>query len=199
MPFCFSGACFSLWGFRQAGTQTPKLKHAPLNPPATYAVMLSMLAAVTHRNRVRVVEKTLPHLKPGWALVRVRLAGICNTDIEIFAATTIFEARFGHEFVGDVVRVTGAKDRAWIGRRIVGEINLACAGLGFRKPCAYCRRGIPTQCERRRVLGIIGHDGAFAEYLALPVVNLHRVPLSIPEKQPSSPSRSPPHAKYWNK
>ena len=141
-----------------------------------------MLAAVTHRNRVRVTEKTLPHLRAGWALIRVRLAGICNTDIEILRGYHNFRGTLGHEFVGEVVRVTGAKDRAWIGRRVAGEINLSCAGLGFRKPCDYCRRGIPTHCARRRVLGIIGHDGAFAEYLALPVVNLHRVPAGIPDE-----------------
>jgi alcohol dehydrogenase len=141
-----------------------------------------MLAAVTHRNRVRVVQKPLPRLKPGWALVRVRLAGICNTDIEILRGYHDFHGTLGHEFVGDVVRVASAKDRGWIGRRVAGEINLACAGLGFRRPCSYCRRRIPTHCERRRVLGIIGHDGAFAEYLALPVVNLHRVPASIPDE-----------------
>jgi alcohol dehydrogenase len=121
-------------------------------------------------------------LKPGWALVRVRLAGICNTDIEILRGYHDFHGTLGHEFVGDVVRVASAKDRGWIGRRVAGEINLACAGLGFRRPCSYCRRRIPTHCERRRVLGIIGHDGAFAEYLALPVVNLHRVPAGIPDE-----------------
>ena len=141
-----------------------------------------MLAAVTRRNRIAVLQKPLPRLKPGWALVRVRLAGICNTDIEILRGYHNFHGTLGHEFVGDVVRVASAKDRAWIGRRVVGEINLACAGLGFRKPCSYCRRGIPTQCARRRVLGIIGHDGAFAEYLALPVVNLHRVPAGIADE-----------------
>ena len=127
-------------------------------------------------------SKTTPHLRPGWALVRVRLAGICNTDIEILRGYHNFQGTLGHEFVGEVVRVASAKDRAWVGRRVVGEINLACAGLGFRKPCSYCRRGIPTHCARRRVLGIIGHDGAFAEYLALPVVNLHRVPAGIPDE-----------------
>ena len=141
-----------------------------------------MLAAVTHRNRGRVVQKPLPRLKPGWALVRVRLGGICNTDIEILRGYHDFHGTLGHEFVGDVVRVASAKDRGWIGRRVAGEINLACAGLGFRRPCSYCRRRIPTHCERRRVLGIIGHDGAFAEYLALPVVNLHRVPAGIPDE-----------------
>ena len=141
-----------------------------------------MFAAVTHRNRVAVVQKPVPRLRPGWALVRVRLAGICNTDIEILRGYHNFQGTLGHEFVGDVVRVASAKDRSWVGRRVVGEINLACAGLGFRKPCSYCRRGIPTHCARRRVLGIIGHDGAFAEFLALPVVNLHRVPAGLPDE-----------------
>jgi alcohol dehydrogenase len=153
-----------------------------------------MLAAVTRRNAVTVLQKPLPRLKPGWALVRVRLAGICNTDIEILRGYHNFHGTLGHEFVGEVVRVASApgvgrthgppnsKDRGWVGRRVVGEINLACVGLGFRKLCSYCRRGIPTHCARRRVLGIIGHDGAFAEYLALPVVNLHRVPAGIPDE-----------------
>jgi alcohol dehydrogenase len=141
-----------------------------------------MLAAITSRNRIAVVQKPLPRLKPGWALVRVRLAGICNTDIEILRGYHNFQGTLGHEFVGEVARVASAKDRGWVGSRVVGEINLACAGLGFRKPCGYCRRGIPTHCERRRVLGILGHDGAFAEYLALPIVNLHRVPAGVPDE-----------------
>jgi alcohol dehydrogenase len=141
-----------------------------------------MIAAVTHRNRLRVVQKPLPRLRSGWALVRVRLAGICNTDIEILRGYHNFQGTLGHEFAGEVVKVASPKDRVWIGRRVVGEINISCAGLGFRKPCAYCRCGIPKHCARRRVLGIIGHDGAFAEYLALPVVNLHRVPASVPDE-----------------
>jgi alcohol dehydrogenase len=141
-----------------------------------------MLAAVTHRNHVTVLQKPLPRLRPGWALVRVRLAGICNTDIEILRGYHNFHGTLGHEFVGDVVRVASEKDHAWVGRRVVGEINLACAGLGFRKDCSYCRRGIPTHCARRRVLGIIDHDGAFAECLALPIANLHRVPADIPDE-----------------
>jgi threonine dehydrogenase-like Zn-dependent dehydrogenase len=144
--------------------------------------MLSMLAAITRRNHVEVLRKPLPRLKRGWALIRVRLAGICNTDIEILRGYHNFSGTLGHEFVGDVVTVASAKDKGWVGRRVVGEINLACAGLGFRKLCSYCQRGIPTHCVRRRVLGIIRHDGAFAEYLALPIVNLHRVPDGIPEE-----------------
>jgi threonine dehydrogenase-like Zn-dependent dehydrogenase len=128
------------------------------------------------------VQKLPPQLRRGGALVRVRLAGVCNTDIEILRGYHNFHGTLGHEFVGDVVRVASAKDRAWVGRRVVGEINLSCALLGFRTPCSYCARRIPTHCARRRVLGIIGHDGAFAEYLALPIVNLHRVPSAIPDE-----------------
>jgi threonine dehydrogenase-like Zn-dependent dehydrogenase len=139
-----------------------------------------MLAAFTRRKRVVVVQKPLPSLRAGWALVHVRLAGICNTDVEILRGYRDFQGTLGHEFVGEVERVAGRKDAGWVGQRIVGEINLACSGLGFRKPCSYCRRGVPTHCVRRRVLGIINHDGAFAEYLALPIVNLHRVPENVP-------------------
>src|SRR5579862_2737603 len=141
-----------------------------------------MLAAIVRAKRVAVVQKALPRLRPGWALIRVRLAGICNTDIEILRGYHDFQGTLGHEFVGEVTRVASAKDRAWVGQRVVGEINLACQGLGFRKPCSYCLRAIPTQCERRRVLGIIGHDGAFAEYLTLPIVNLRRVPAGISDE-----------------
>ena len=125
-----------------------------------------MLAAVTRGKRVAVVQKPLPYLRPGWALVRVRLAGICNTDVEILRGYHNFQGTLGHEFVGEVAGVASARDKKWIGRRVVGEINVACAGLRLRPLCAYCRRGIPTHCARRRVLGIPGHDGAFAEFLS---------------------------------
>ena len=143
---------------------------------------IPMLGAISLRNRAVVVQKPLPRLRRGWSLVRVRLAGICNTDLEILRGYHDFHGTLGHEFVGEVTRVADSKDRGWIGKRVVGEINVSCAGLGFSKRCGYCRRGIPTHCARRRVLGIIGHDGAFAEFLALPVVNLHRVPNGIPDE-----------------
>jgi threonine dehydrogenase-like Zn-dependent dehydrogenase len=112
----------------------------------------------------------------------VRLAGICNTDIEILRGYHNFLGTLGHEFVGEVERVAGSNDAGWVGQRVVGEINVACSGQGFRKPCSYCRLGLPAHCTQRRVLGIIRHDGAFAEYLTLPVVNLHRVPKNIPDE-----------------
>jgi threonine dehydrogenase-like Zn-dependent dehydrogenase len=70
-----------------------------------------------------------------------------------------------------------------MGRRVVGEINISCRALGFRTACPFCLRGLKTHCARRKVLGIVGHNGAFAEYLALPLANLHRVPDSVSDEQ----------------
>ncbi len=124
-------------------------------------------------------------LRPGWALVRVRLAGICNTDVEILRGYHDFRGTPGHEFVGEVQEVGGVsaevKNR-WIGKRVVGEINIACRALGFRPICRFCKRGLTRHCERRKVLGIVAHDGAFAEYLTLPVENLHVIPNSISDE-----------------
>ena len=130
-------------------------------------------------------ERPLPKLRAGWALVRVRLAGICNTDIEILRGYHDFRGTPGHEFVGEVVEVRGtSRERArWLGRRVVGEINVSCSAYGYRRLCTFCRRGLKTHCARRTVLGIVGHDGAFAEYLALPLENLHVVSDSITDEQ----------------
>jgi alcohol dehydrogenase len=143
-----------------------------------------MLAFLAKHGRLVAVTKPRPRLPRGWALVRVRLAGICNTDLEILRGYHHFRGTPGHEFVGEIVEVNARTraDRRWIGRRVVGEINISCAGLARRPACDYCRRGIPTHCARRRVLGIVSHDGAFAEYLALPLVNLHRVPARVPDE-----------------
>ncbi|HWY44768.1 MAG TPA: alcohol dehydrogenase catalytic domain-containing protein [Candidatus Sulfotelmatobacter sp.] len=131
-------------------------------------------------------QASLPALFPRWALIRVRLAGICNTDIEILRGYHGFRGIPGHEFVGEVAEVAGVstdEKRAWIGRRVTGEINIACAAHGFRPVCRFCKRGLETHCARRTVLGIVGHDGAFAEYLSLPLENLHRVPQNVKDEQ----------------
>lgn len=139
-----------------------------------------MLAFTVRNGKLHKQEKQIPRLKPGWAVVRVLLAGICNTDIEILRGYHNFRGTPGHEFVGEVA---DCAERGWIGRRVVGEINIACAGFGRKRKCDYCRRGIPTHCEQRRVLGIIGHDGSFAEYLTLPICNLHKVPDDVSDEQ----------------
>lgn len=145
-----------------------------------------MLTFVVRNRRLEPRNNPIPRLRPGWALIKVRLAGICNTDVEILRGYHHFSGTPGHEFVGEVVKLPGAFPReqaCWLGRRVVGEINISCASLGFKKMCRYCRRGVLTHCSRRRVLGIIAHDGAFAEYLSLPLANLHRVPGSMSDEQ----------------
>jgi alcohol dehydrogenase len=144
-----------------------------------------MLALRVHKGTLQRIERPLPKLRPGWALLRLRLAGICNTDLEILRGYHGFQGIPGHEFVGQVVDVAGfsaAVRRSWIGKRVVGEINISCASQGFRPVCDFCKSGLKTHCARRLVLGILGHDGAFAEYLSLPVANLHRIPDRISDE-----------------
>jgi 2-desacetyl-2-hydroxyethyl bacteriochlorophyllide A dehydrogenase len=110
---------------------------------------------------------------PGEALIRIRLAGICGTDLELLRGYAPFIGIPGHEFVGEVAECA---DAALLGRRVVGEINVVCGR------CAACRAGRSTHCEQRTVAGIRGRDGAFAEYLALPAANLHPVPDGVPDE-----------------
>ena len=84
-----------------------------------------------------------PAPQPGEALIRISLAGICNTDLEIVRGYAGFSGVLGHEFVGVVEQVGRDGDRGWIGRRVVGEINIACGS------CRYCRSGMPTHCAER--------------------------------------------------
>ncbi len=145
-----------------------------------------MLAFSVSHGRLKHAAKPLPELRPGWALIRVLLAGICNTDVEILRGYHAFRGTPGHEFVGEVAEVRGvsaAIKKKWLGRRVVGEINVSCSAYGYLPACSFCRRGLKTHCARRSVLGIVGHDGAFAEYLALPLENLHGLPDSISDEQ----------------
>jgi threonine dehydrogenase-like Zn-dependent dehydrogenase len=108
------------------------------------------------------------------ALVRVTLAGICNTDLEIVRGYAGFAGTLGHEFVGVVER---AADRDLVGRRVVGEINAGCGS------CELCAGGDARHCPHRTVLGIVGREGAFAEFLLLPVENLLFVPDEVEDQR----------------
>lgn len=116
----------------------------------------------------------MPERRGGEALIRVLMAGICQTDIEISKGYMNFKGIMGHEFVG---RVENCDDEMWIGKRIVGEINCAC-GM-----CDTCRNGLRRHCPNRTVLGIYDRDGAFAEYAVLPLENLHKVPDTITDDE----------------
>ncbi len=111
--------------------------------------------------------------KKNEALIKIRKAGICSTDLELVKGYYPYTGVLGHEFVGDVVE---ADDASWIGARVVGEINAVC------NQCEQCLNGRPTHCESRTVLGIANRDGVFAEYTTLPLSNLHRVPASVPDE-----------------
>ncbi len=115
-----------------------------------------------------------PEPPPGEALIRVRLAGVCNTDLELVRGYMAFEGVPGHEFVGVVERAPGAE--AWEGRRVVGDINAACG------ECPTCLAGRPTHCPNRTTLGIDGRDGTFAEHLTLPIRNLYHVPEALSDE-----------------
>jgi threonine dehydrogenase-like Zn-dependent dehydrogenase len=119
-----------------------------------------------------VDDRPEPEAVAGEAIVRVRLAGICSTDLQILAGYMGFTGVPGHEFVGEVV--DGPANL--VGRRVVGEINYACGA------CPTCRQGLGRHCPHRRVMGILGADGAFAEYLAVPVANLHVVPEAVSDE-----------------
>lgn len=161
-----------------------------------------MRAVWLEDGRIRVRDDVpVPEPPPGEARVRVTLAGICNTDLELIRGYYPFTGVLGHEFVGVIEEVAGegasdprepeagggggaradagaASGRAsdLVGRRVVGEINTVCGR------CRHCREGRPTHCARRTVLGIAERDGAFAEYLTLPVRNLHLVPDAMPDE-----------------
>ena len=122
------------------------------------------------RLSVRNIEKPQP---AGEALVRVVLSGICNTDLEIARGYAGFSGTIGHEFVGVVEE---SADEALVGKRVVGEINAGCGR------CDLCRAGDSRHCTSRTVLGIVGRDGAHAEFLRLPTVNLIAVPAKIPDE-----------------
>jgi len=111
--------------------------------------------------------------KTNEALIKIRKAGICSTDLELVKGYYPYTGILGHEFVGEVVE---AADVSWIGQRVVGEINVIC------NQCEQCLNGRSTHCENRTVLGIVNRDGTFAEYTTLPIANLHRVPDSVPDE-----------------
>jgi len=125
-----------------------------------------MRALLFDGTAARVADLPRPAADAATAVVRVHLAGICNTDLELIKGYMGFRGVLGHEFVGTVADGPAA----WSGRRVVGEINFACG------QCATCLRGLGRHCPTRRVMGILNADGAFAEYVAVPLANLHAVP-----------------------
>ncbi len=136
-----------------------------------------MKALWLENNALRLRNDLSLPANPGEALIKVRLAGICGTDLEMVKGYYPFSGILGHEFVGEIAPQnfeTVPPD--WLGKRAVGEINLTCGS------CEPCRTGRPTHCEQRTVLGIKGCHGIFAEYASLPLKNLHLVPEAVSDE-----------------
>ena len=130
------------------------------------------MQALVFDGDVKLVDLPVPAPQAGEALLRVRVAGICGTDLHISQGYADFRGVLGHEFVADVV---AAPEPQWLGRRVVGEINLPCG------TCARCQAGQPRHCAARRVLGIRGKDGCLAAFATLPLANLQVVPDTVPD------------------
>src|SRR5437588_6979622 len=143
------------------------------------------MRALVYANHSLSFEPRYPDLTlvEGEALIRVLQAGICNTDLEITQGYMNFQGVPGHEFVGMVEEIldpSGSPSAdSLVGQRVVGEINAACP----RADCWYCQQNMPTHCPNRATLGIVNRDGAFAEYLTLPIENLHRVPDNVSDEE----------------
>lgn len=133
-----------------------------------------MLAIHVESGKVALRRRPRPRRRPGWALLKLRVGGICNTDLELVRGYYGFRGTPGHEFVAEVVECDSPELE---GRRVVGEINAACG------ECDWCGRGLGRHCPRRKVLGIAGLDGAFSEYFLLPEGNLHAVPEGVADEE----------------
>ena len=123
--------------------------------------------------------KNAPEPAPGEGEVQIRVtaAGICQTDLEIAKGYMGFTGILGHEFVGTVTKLGAGADSQWLGKRVCAEINCVCG------KCDMCSRGLSTHCPRRTVIGILNHDGAFADFICVPVRNLHEVPANVTDEQ----------------
>ncbi|HYI96751.1 MAG TPA: alcohol dehydrogenase catalytic domain-containing protein [Bryobacteraceae bacterium] len=129
-----------------------------------------MIAVHLGNGRVEIRKQRSPRRPEGFASIRLLVGGICNTDLELQRGYYGYSGTPGHEFVGEVIE---ADSRHLVGRRVVGEINLACEN------CSFCSKGLGRHCPRRKVLGIVKHPGAFREILTLPERNLHLVPAAM--------------------
>lgn len=132
------------------------------------------MKALVFDGKIALHDIPLPDPKPGESLVRVLMAGICKTDLEITRGYMGFSGVLGHEFVGIVEQ---SPDASLVGKRVVGEINVGCGA------CPACMKGMERHCPHRTVLGILGRQGAMAEYVTMPTSNLRIVPDVLSNEQ----------------
>lgn len=131
------------------------------------------MLALVYDKELTLQQRPVPTPADGEALIEVRIAGVCQTDLEILKGYMGFRGVIGHEFVG----VVAQGPARWMGKRVVGEINCPCGR------CDFCRSGLAKHCPTRTVLGIAGRDGAMAQFFTLPVRNLHEVPPTVSDEE----------------
>ncbi len=135
------------------------------------------MRAIVFDGRLKLTgDRQKPVPARGEALIRVAMAGICNTDIEITRGYLGFRGTIGHEFTG-IVEKQGGRSGRLVGKRVVGEINCGCG------VCGLCLGGLEKHCPDRTTIGILGREGAFAEYMTLPVRNLHEIPDGLSDEE----------------
>jgi len=132
------------------------------------------MRALVFNGEIKLAEIPEPEVGLNEALVKVHLAGICNTDLEICRGYMGFQGVLGHEFVGSVER---SGNGAWVGSRVVGEINEGCGA------CSFCSQGLERHCPNRKVMGILGRNGAMADYVTVPLANLVAVPDAVEDEK----------------
>ena len=137
--------------------------------------------ALSSLRTFEVVTRRFPSLQPSEAIVRVEFAGVCGTDIALFSGdyAVPLPLVLGHELVGEVVEVGSEDSRTWIGKRVTAEINNTCRAYNREVFCVACRRGLSNHCIERTVVGIINYDGAYAQFVRVPILNLHSLPDTI--------------------
>jgi len=133
-----------------------------------------MKAIYFNGGKAELISARKPRPRMGEALIKVDMAGICSTDLEILLGYLEFRGILGHEFVGTV---ESSDEKRFVGKRVVGEIFVPC------RNCPVCNSGLSKHCPERTVIGMDGRDGVFAEYLALPNENLHPVPDSLSDRE----------------
>ena len=145
--------------------------------PSTYKA-----AVLTSPGEIEIQERLVPEVGPEEALVRVRYAGICGTDLALYSGS--YQAALpmvpGHEFAGEVISVGDRQHANWVGAPVTAEISNTCVSWNLRDQCPSCQAGISNHCQKRTVLGIANCDGAFAELVKVPVRNLHSLPATMP-------------------